>query len=344
MYKRGSVYWCKITLPGRKPVFQSLGKDKKLARTLEAKIRADIHEGKFFDKNEGEYLAVADLLEMYRRRHAEPNKKPESLKTDYHLGKKINEFFGESFLPEVTPGYIEDYMVKRRADGVSETTIHHELNLLRHAFVLAFKKWDLIKSNPFEKVKLPPGSQKRVRYLKLDEEKQLFDELAKRNDWLTSVVIIARETGLRLSNICNLTWDQADLFKRAIEVEHTKNGRPVWVPMTENVLKELKKLNKARSLDTNRVFWVDGKPIHRGWVGLAFRRLCKRAGIENFRFHDLRHDFCSRLVQAGQPLHVVAELAGHTNITTTQRYAHLSPEVKRKAIDALSGFNKREAK
>ncbi|MFQ5716752.1 MAG: tyrosine-type recombinase/integrase, partial [Nitrospinales bacterium] len=335
---------CKIALPGRKPLYQSLGKNKKLAKALEAKIRADIHEGKFFEKNEGEYLTVAGLLDMYRVRHAEPNKKPESLRTDRFLGIRINEFFGKLFLKEVTPGRIEGYMVKRRADGVSGVTIHHELNLLRHAFNLAFKNWDLIKSDPFQKVKLPSGVNKRVRYLKSDEEKRLFEELEKRGDWLTAVVIIARETGLRSTNVCNLTWDQADLFKKAIEVEHTKNGRPVWIPMTENVYRELKKLYKVRTLGTNRVFWVDGKPIHRCWVGLAFRRLCKRAGIENFRFHDLRHDFCSRLVQAGQPLHVVAELAGHTNIATTQRYAHLSPEVKRNAIDALSGFNRREAK
>jgi integrase len=344
MYKRGNVYWCKITLPGRKPLCQSLGKNKKLAKALEAKIRADIHEGKFFEKNEGEYLTVADLLDMYRVRHAEPNKKPESLKTDRYLGKRINEFFGALFLAEVTPGRIEDYMVKRRADGVKDVSIHHELNLLRHAFNLAFKKWDLVKSNPFEKVRLPSGETKRVRYLKPDEEERLFAELEKRGDWLTAVVIVARETGLRLTNVCELTWDQADLFKKAIEVDHTKNGRPVWVPMTENVLRELKNLNKVRTLETSRVFWVDGKPIHRYWVGRAFRSLCKRAGIENFRFHDLRHDFCSRLVQAGQPLHVVAELAGHSKITTTQRYAHLSPEVKRQAIDALSCFNRKGAK
>ena len=114
--------------------------------------------------------------------------------------------------------------------------------------------------------------------------------------------------------------------------------------MTEDVFKELKKLSKVRTLETKHVFWIEGKTLHRNWVGLAFRRLCKRAGIENFRFHDLRHDFCSKLVQAGQPLHVVAELAGHSKITTTQRYAHLSPEVKRQAIDALSGFNRKEAK
>ncbi|CAI2717502.1 tyrosine-type recombinase/integrase [Nitrospina watsonii] len=340
MYKRGNVYWCKITIPGhKKPICKSLGKDKKLAKAIEAKIRAEIQEGKFFEKREGEYLTVAGLLEMYRHRYAKANKRPESLKTDGYLAKKLNGFLGEDLLPEVTPGRLEDYIAKRRDDGVSDVTIHHELNLLRHAFNLACKKWDLLDKNPFEKVTIPPGSKKRVRYLKPEEEKRLFAELDKRGDWLKSVVIIARETGLRLSNICNLTWDQVDLFKRAIEIEHTKNGNPVWIPLSDAVYQELKTLNKVRNLKIDRVFWIDGRGLHRGWVGLAFRRLCKRAKVENFRFHDLRHDFCSRLVQAGQPLQVVAELAGHTNITTTQRYAHLNPEMKRKAIEALNGNN-----
>jgi len=103
------------------------------------------------------------------------------------------------------------------------------------------------------------------------------------------------------------------------------------------------KLSKVRDLQSNRVFLVDDKPIHRNRVGLAFRRLVKKAGIENFRFHDLRHDFCSRLIQAGEELSVVSELAGHSSITTTQRYAHLSPEAKRLACfnEWLQlGFNK----
>ncbi len=214
------------------------------------------------------------------------------------------------------------------------------MNLLRHAFSLACKQWDILGKNPFDKIKLPSGDRKRVRYLSPDEEHVLLDALSTRDrGWLLSVVIIARETGLRLSNICNLTWKQCDLVNGSIEIEKTKNGKPVWIPMSQDVCSELVKLSKVRDLKSDRVFLVQGKHLHRGWVGLAFRRLCKRAGIENFRFHDLRHDFCSRLVQSGQPLHVVAELAGHEDISTTQRYAHLSPEMKRKAIVSCFGYN-----
>ncbi|MCF8721771.1 tyrosine-type recombinase/integrase [Nitrospina gracilis] len=337
MYKRGNVYWCKISRPGQKPVCRSLGTDKKRAKAIEGQLRAQIHEGTFFDNTLGKSITVAQLLEMYAERYARHNKSPKSQKTDGYMGKRLNEQLGEIFIADLTPHHLEWYMDERRKAGRSEVTIHHELNLLRHAFVLALKQWDLINKNPFDKVKLPSGVNKRVRYLKPDEEKRLFEALESR-EWLRSVVIVARETGLRLSNICNLTWSQVDLNNRFIEIEKTKNGKPVWIPLSDAVFGELKQHHKTCDLKSDRVFIVDGKPIHRCWVGLAFRRLCKRAKVENFRFHDLRHDFCSRLVQAGLPLNVVADLAGHEDISTTQRYAHLSPETKRNAIAVLNGY------
>jgi integrase len=340
MYKRGNVYWCKITRPNQKPLFQSLGPDRKLAKAIEAKLRLEIHEGKFFDKQIGENLSISDLLDIYYERYAKSNKGTESLRTDHYLSKRLIRYLGNLFLNEVTPGVIEEYMNKRRFDGVGDITIHHELNLLRHAFSLAYKKWDLIPKNPFEKIQLPKGDRKRIRYLKSDEEIRL-DNALKGKGWLRSVVTIARETGLRLSNICNLNWNQINLDNRFIEIEKTKNGKPVWIPLTDKAFEEITQLHKDHDPASDRVFIVDGKPIHRQWVGRAFRRLCQRAKIENFRFHDLRHDFCSRLVQAGQSLHVVAELAGHEDISSTQRYAHLCPENKRKAIAALNGCSQK---
>jgi integrase len=83
-------------------------------------------------------------------------------------------------------------------------------------------------------------------------------------------------------------------------------------------------------------FGKEGKPFNRSWVGKSFRE----AGVNNFRFHDLRHDFCSKLVQKVADLYSVAALAGHKDIKTTQRYAHLSPEKLRSTIQILnSGDN-----
>lgn len=339
MYLKRGVFYCKLSLPGQKPFYQSLGKDRKLAKAIEAKLRAEIHEGKFFEKKKGEYLTVAGLLDFYHEKHGKGNKGSETYQKDLYLAVALNRMLGKLFLKEVHPFLLEEYISKRRSEGVSDITIHHELNLLRHAFRLAVQKWDLIDTTPFAKVTLPCGDKKRIRYLKPDEEQRLFTTLDhSRSKWLKSVVIVARETGLRLTNVCELTWKQTDLFKRCIEIEKTKNGKPVWIPLSESAYLELAKLSKVRDLKSDRVFKVNGRPINRNWVSHVFRRVCLQAGIENFRFHDLRHDFCSRLIQAGQPLHVVAELAGHEDISTTQRYAHLSPEMKRKAISSLDAL------
>jgi len=338
MYLKRGIWYCKIARHGKRPLCKSLGRDKKLAKVIEAKLRAEVHEGKFFDKREGEYITVSHLLEIYRDRHAKPNKGEVSQSNDKFLGRSINRIIGKRFLNEISPTMLEDYMAKRREEGVGDVTIHHELYLLKHAFILAKNRWDLVDCNPFDKIKLPKGDRKRVRYLKPEEEKQLHVALEGKG-WLRSVVILARETGLRLSNLCELGWEDVDLFQSSIEVQRTKNGKPVWIPLSDVAHAELVKVQKVRRLGTNKVFVREnGKQLTRYVVYWYFKALCKEARIEDFCFHDLRHDFCSRLVQAGQPLNVVGELAGHSDLSSTQRYAHLSPKTKRMAIDSLNGY------
>ncbi len=121
MYKQGNIWWCKIPRPGQKPFYQSLGKDKKLAKAIEAKLRTEIHEGKFFEKKKGEFLTVVDLLDIYRDRYAKSNKGSISLKTDVYYGRQLCRKMGGLFLNEVTPELIEGYMDNRRVDGVGES-------------------------------------------------------------------------------------------------------------------------------------------------------------------------------------------------------------------------------
>ena len=159
-------------------------------------------------------------------------------------------------------------------------------------------------------------------------------------EWLTPIVVIARETGLRLSNVVYLKWRQVNLFSRMIILETTKNGEPHSVPMTDNVLKTLKTLYIDKENDYVFGYGEDGKPYRHWWISKSFRDICRSVGVENFRYHDLRHDFCPKLVQNGADLYSVAGLAGHKDIKTTQRYAHLSPEKLRSTIQILnSGDN-----
>ncbi len=336
MFRRKSgVWWTCIRHNGRKIQKSLETSDRKLAQAIEAKIRADIVEGKFFDKPKGSSLTVKDLINRYLSDHSKPNKAIESYKSDTYRSKVILKHFGKMLISEVAPRHISKFIKARRKDGVSETTIRHELHIMRHSYSLAMKEWELINESPFAKIKLPRGDNKRVRYLSDDEEKMLMQALP---EWLKPIVIVAKETGMRLSNVLSLRWKQVNLFQKVVILETTKNKEPLGIPMTDKVFNILKSLSKIRRIDSDYIFGYgkDGKPFGRFWVSESFRNARKKAGIEDLRFHDLRHDFCSKLVQRGVDLYSVAGLAGHKDIKTTQRYAHLSPEKLKSAISVLN--------
>lgn len=337
MFLRGRIWWIKVRHDGKK-VETSLGtSNRKLAQAIEAKIRTEIIEGSYFKKSKGKKITVASLIDKYIAEHSKPNKGEFTYKNDISLSKKIVQQFGNQYLNDVKPMHISKFITERRSDGVGDVSINHELRLLRHAYNLAIHEWELVDETPFARCKIPSGDVKRVRYLSQDEEARLMDALPK---WLKPIVMIARETGLRLSNIINLEWSQVNIFSRMINLAITKNGDPHSVPMTDNVLKILKALYMAKENDYVFGYGKGGKPFNRHWVSKSFKDSCKKAEIENFRFHDLRHDFCSKLVQKGADLYSVAGLAGHKDIKTTQRYAHLSPEKLRSTIQKLnSGDN-----
>jgi|TARA_Y100000031_G_scaffold93788_1_gene102900 integrase len=333
MYLRGQIWWTKIKHDGKK-VEKSLGtSNRKLAQAIEAKIRIEIIEGRYFKKPKGNKFTVASLIAKYLDEHSRSNKAEITYKNDKYFSKRILQHFGDKYLSDVRPRDISKFITDRRNDGVSDVTINHELRLLRHAYNLAIRNWELVDETPFAKIKIPSGDVRRVRYLFPDEEKNLMNALPK---WLKPIVVIARETGLRLSNIVYLKWSEVNIFSKMIILERTKNGEPHSVPMTENVCNILRMLFVDKKNGYVFGYGEGGKPYRHWWISKSFRDTCRKAGIENFRFHDLRHDFCSRLVQRGADLYSVAGLAGHKDIKTTQRYAHLSPEKLRSTIQMLN--------
>ena len=198
------------------------------------------------------------------------------------------------------------------------------------------KKWKWITLNPCNNVDRLPEDNERIRYLSPEEVQKLYANLP---DWLMPIVTVARHTGLRLSNILELSWKNVSLFRKVIIVEKTKNGEPLGLPMNQTAFNTLIKLKKVRHVDSNLVFpGQDGKKQSRHRVSSAFKSACKRTGIKDFRFHDLRHDFGSNLVQSGISIYSVKELMGHKDVKMTERYSHLSQEKLRKDISALDAM------
>ena len=170
-----------------------------------------------------------------------------------------------------------------------------------------------------------------VRYLSEDEAARLEPAC---EECLRPVVVVARNTGMRQGEIVSLTWPQVDFKTGFIRLTEAKKGEGRDVPMNETAEAQLKELQQVAP--GQRVFYgLDGKPVKQGWVYRAFRRACRDAEVEDFHFHDLRHDCASRLVMAGVDLQTVKEILGHKTLAMTMRYAHLSPDHKLRAIRVL---------
>lgn len=150
------------------------------------------------------------------------------------------------------------------------------------------------------------------------------------------VVIFALATGLRRSNITDLEWSQIDMQRKVawIHPEDAKAGRAIGVALNESACKVLRdqlgKHNRWVFVHTKSSVRPDGtrtKTVRkmRSDANTAWRAALRRAGIENFRFHDLRHTWASWLVQSGVPLSALQEMGGWESIEMVQRYAHLAP-------------------
>jgi len=152
---------------------------------------------------------------------------------------------------------------------------------------------------------------------------------------LRPIVITGLYTAMRRAEILSLKWGQVDLGKRAIRVERTKSGKPRIIPINSILLVELSRLKQANG-KSEHVFLdpASGKPMKD--VKTAFRSACRRAGIRDVRFHDLRHSAASRMVEAGVDLVTGSKILGHSTIQMTMRYAHPTPENMRRAVETLA--------
>jgi integrase len=254
------------------------------------------------------------------------------------------EFGAEMPLAEITASRISEYKAKRlaavRKIGEGEKAVERRLTaaavnrplaLLRHLLRLAHEEWGELDAVP--KIRTEKEPQGRLRWLTEDEARRLLAACRKsRNAALTDLVEFCLFTGLRQGEALGLTWDRVDRSRGVVRLELTKSGRRREVPLGLN----------ADAVLARR--WTDGA---KGYVfgsckwnsfRSAWEAALAAAGIESFRFHDLRHTFASWLVQRGRTLKEVQEALGHQTITMTMRYSHLAPDHLRAAVAALDGM------
>ncbi|MGC8580008.1 MAG: tyrosine-type recombinase/integrase [bacterium] len=332
LIKRGQKWMIQLRYNGRLVRIATGTSNKKLAQEIEAKTKTELVEGRYFDKGQGNKKTFKDMADKYMTEYAIKKAVRSKLRDGVSLKHLLPEF-GDTYLSQITPNQIARYKVKREQEGASPKSINHELGFCKHAFNLAIKEWEWVKDNPFTKVSMEKLPQPRVRYLTPEEFEKLYQAC---NERLKPIVLLAVNTGMRQDNILSLTWTQIDLSRGVIILEHTKNGERLGLPMNDTVKNLLIELNKVRHINSPYVFHNStGNRISATTVQHAFHRVCKKAGIQDFRFHDLRHTFASWLVQGGVDLYRVQRLLGHKTGEMTRRYAHLAPDNLRDGVTIL---------
>ena len=206
---------------------------------------------------------------------------------------------------------------KKRVES-SGPTANRYLALIRSILRSACNDWEWLDKAP--KVRLYKESTRRVRWITPEQVKQLLKELPLHQ---RDIMLFALSTGLRQANVIELTWEQVDLERCTawIPEDKAKGNEDIHVSLSEFSVELLQRqLGKHK----DRVFTYAGKPV--GQVNTkAWRAALKRAGIENFRWHDLRHTWASWLVQSGTPLYDLQEMGGWKSPAMVRRYAHLAP-------------------
>jgi len=240
--------------------------------------------------------------------------------------QKFNVIKRFDWLVKLNMGNVEGHHIAafrdERLKKVSAATVNRDLNLLGHVFSVAIKDWSLPISNPVQAVRRPkvPSGAARDRRVSVDEVNTLLAVCGDDNNiYLKPLVCIAIETGMRRGELVNLMWDDIDIKKRSITVNDSKTGVGRVVPMSSaavNIFNEL----------PHHISGIVFPFPSANSVSMSFGRACKRAGIVDLRFHDLRHEATSRFFEKGLNVMQVQSITGHKSMQMLKRYTHLKAE------------------
>jgi len=297
--------------------------DKSLAQALAAKWTQE----SFLEQHFGVIpdIAFSEALLRYGQERQRDNPVSYKASVKSRLQRLINRF-GEVNLSDITPAVIREWMDERLSE-VKPASALRDLSTLRAILNKAFREGLLAQVPPFPRMKKAPG---RCRWLTVEEERRL---LLAAKPHLRALIAFAADTGGRKSELLKLDWQNVNLERGFVMFTQTKTGEDRSVRLTDRAQRVLTGLGAKES---GPVFTYRGQAIKD--VKTTFDKARTRAELEDFRFHDLRHTFASRLVQQGVSLYEVMHLTGHKSFQMVQRYAHLAPDFQERAIGALNAY------
>ena len=244
--------------------------------------------------------------------------------------------FGKRYMDEITRQDIVKMHADRKASGAAAGSANRLLIMMRYIFNLALK-WEVagIKANPCKGVPLLEENNKMERYLSVEEAQRLYENVCQsENTMLKYIVPMLILTGARKREVLDAKWQNFDLGRKAWRIPISKSGKARHVPLSDGALALLATM--PRTMDCKWAFAnpETGKPYVS--IFYAWNTARKKAGLADVRMHDLRHSFASLLINSGRTLYEVQHILGHTQVKTTQRYAHLSQDTLLAAANAAT--------
>lgn len=341
-------YYIQFNYRGKTYVKSSKTTNKKVAERMERDWKIEIHAQE--ELGERQRITLKDALEKY----VESKKNTSSYDYAWRNASVLNQKFPTGmYIDELRDWHLTRFKSTREQEGCAAQTIKHNFQSIRSAWTWAKDNGYLVKELEYPKMKL---AKHRLRYLSLEEEKRLLaaldpkvdlpfrpkyeDRPDKENQHRQDnydLVILLLDTGARYSEIANIAWDRIDLEEKVIHLWRPKVRNESIIYMTGRVHEVLKRRSESA---VGEYVFTNVKGGARGYTSKGIFRAFERAGLQDFRIHDLRHTCASRLIQNGMSLYEVAQMLGHVDVQTTQRYAHLeNRDIGLKARDIMERIN-----
>jgi integrase len=350
VFKRNGVgnYYIQFNFNGKTYCKSSKSTNKRTSERMERNWRDELHRVE--ELGERPKLSLRDALTGYVEDKVGTGSQIYAKTNVKTIQDKMNVDIN---IDELQDWDLTKFKSLREKEGIAPQTIKHNFQAVRSAIKWAKDRGYKVKPIEFPKIKL---TKHRLRYLSYEEEKRLLTELdpkrkrafrpdleyrpAEENRKYQDnydLVVLLLDTGARYSEIANIKWTAIDIQNDIINLWRPKVRNESIIYMTNRVKDILNRRSSNKNSVENVFTNSTGQP--RGYQAKGIRSAIKRAGIEDFKIHDFRHTCASRLVQSGLSLYEVANILGHTDISTTQIYAHLErKDISVKARDVLNNL------
>ena len=322
--KRSNKYQARVQRTGISEQIRTFSSRQDAERWARA-VERDIDLGVYLAETHKAAVTVAQLLSRYRT-EVSPTKRGgdmEVIRLQAMERRKIGPLDATKLTAKAVAQYRDD-----RLKDVSGATVNRDLDDLSTVLNHARREWGHKITNPVRDVRRPPRGRSRSRVLCEVEEAKLMAVLdddgrdlggrfveATRNPWIRPLVQLALLTAMRRGELLSLDWPNVDLDKRIARLPITKNGDERTVPLSTRAVEVLQRVPKEEGRQA--VFPTTAMALRK-----AFERACKRAGLKDLHFHDLRHTAATRLSQRLPNLIELAAVTGHRDLRMLQRYYH----------------------